>query len=168
MQNPKQRLNWCLKQPKGIRLVTPSENLAKAYHKKAENALKSMEINAQAGLTDWAVSASYYAKYFAAYSSLSKIGVKSEIHDCTITLFEHIFCDSISSELLKDLRNSKKDRVEMQYYTQEIQVDLKQIIKKTKKFVLEIEKIIDDLTTEKITELQNKLKNLQQNRPQPQ
>lgn len=160
MQNAKQRLNWCLKQPKGIRLVTPSENLAKAYHKKAENALKSMEINTQAGLTDWAVSASYYAKYFAVYSLLSKIGVKSEIHDCTITLFEHLFCDSVSSELLKDLRSSKEDRVEMQYYTQEIQVDLKQTIKKTKKFVLEIEKLIDGLNTEKITELQKKLKNL--------
>jgi uncharacterized protein (UPF0332 family) len=158
MQNDKRHLNWCLKQHKGIRLVTSSENLVKAYREKAKNALKSMEINAQAGLVEWVVSASYYAKYFAVYSLLSKIGVKCEIHDCTITLFEHLFCDAVSSEIIKDLRNSKEDRVETQYYTQEIHVDLEQIIKKTKKFVLEIDSIIDGLNSEKIAELQKRLK----------
>ena len=158
MQNDKRHLNWCLKQHKGIRLVTSSENLVKAYREKAKNALKSMEINAQAGLVEWAVSASYYTKYFAVYSLLSKIGVKCEIHDCTITLFEHLFCDTVSSEIIKDLRNSKEDRVETQYYTQEIHVDLEQIIKKTKKFMLEIDSIIDGLNSEKIAELQKRLK----------
>ena len=67
MQNDKRYLEWCLKQNKGIRIVAPSDNLVKAYHEKSKNALKSMEINAQAGLVEWAVSASYYAKYFAVY-----------------------------------------------------------------------------------------------------
>lgn len=66
-------------------MVNSSENLVKAYFQKSRNALKSMEVNAQAGLAEWSVSASYYAKYFAVYSLLSKIGVKCEIHDCTIT-----------------------------------------------------------------------------------
>ena len=145
MQNDKRHLNWCLKQHKGIRLVTASENLVKAYQEKAKNALKSMEINAQASLVEWAVSASYYAKYFAVYSLLSKIGVKCEIHDCTITLFEYLFCDTVSSEIIKDLRNSKENRVETQYYTQEIHVELDQVMKKTKKFVLEIDKVTDGL-----------------------
>src|SRR4030065_2127637 len=150
MQNDKRYLNWCLKQSKGIRLVKPSDNLVKAYLEKSRNALKSMESNAQANIVEWAVSASYYAKYFAVYALLSKIGVKCEIHDCTITLFEYLFCDTVSSEIIKDLRNSKEDRVETQYYTQEIHVDLEQIIKKTKKFMLEIDSIIDGLNSEKI------------------
>ena len=158
MQNDKRHLNWCLKQHKGIRLVTASENLVKAYQEKAKNALKSMEINAQAGLVEWAVSASYYAKYFAVYSLLSKIGVKCEIHDCTITLFEYLFCDTVSSEIIKDLRNSKENRVETQYYTQEIHVELDQVMKKTKKFVLEIDKVIDGLNSERIAELQKRIR----------
>ena len=52
-----------------------------------------MEINAQAGLIEWAVSASYYAEYFEVYSLLSKIGVKCEIHDCTIALFDYLFSE---------------------------------------------------------------------------
>ena len=119
-----------------------------------------MEINAQADLVEWSVSASYYAKYFAVYALLSKIGVKCEIHDCTITLFEYLFNDSISHEIMKDLRDSKGNRVEAQYYTQEISVDLEQVITKTKQFVLEIEKIIDSLNADKVSELQRKLKTL--------
>ena len=147
-----------MKQSKGIRLVKPSDNLVKAYLEKSRNALKSMEINAQANIVEWAVSASYYAKYFAVYALLSKIGVKCEIHDCTITLFEYLFCDSVPREIIKDLRNSKEDRVKTQYYTHEISVDLEQVKKKTKKFVLEIENVIDGLNSEKIAELQKRLK----------
>jgi len=82
----------------------------------------------------------------------------SEIHDCTITLFEYLFYDAVSSETIKDLRNSKDDRVETQYYTQKIRVNLEQVTKKTKKFVLEIDSIIDGLNSEKIAELQKRLK----------
>jgi len=160
MQNNEIRLQWCLKQSKGIRMVKPSENLVKAYLQKSRNAVKSMEVNAQAGLVEWSVSASYYAKYFAVYSLLTKIGIKCEIHDCTITLFEYLFGDIITKEMLTDLRNSKENRVEAQYYTQEIRVELEQEIKKTKQFLLEIEKVIDGLNPEKISRLQSNLTTL--------
>jgi uncharacterized protein (UPF0332 family) len=160
MRNDERYLNWCCRQNKGIKLVKPSDNLLISYLKKSRNALKSMEINADAGLVDWAVSASYYSKYFAVYALLSKLGVKCEIHDCTIVLFECLFKDSVPDDIIKDLRSSKEDRVEMQYYTQEINVDLKQVIAKTRKFVLEIERIIDGLNAEKIADLQKTLKAL--------
>jgi hypothetical protein len=63
-------------------------------------------------------------------------------------------------EIIKDLRDSKENRVEAQYYTQEISVNLEQVIKKTKQFALEIEKVIDGLNAEKISKLQIKLKTL--------
>jgi len=110
MRDNRRYLRWCLKQSKGIRLVEPSENLANAYLRKSRNALKSMELNAQADIAEWSVSASYYAKYFVIYALLSKIGVKCEIHDCTIKLFEYLFRDSVSSELIRELRRSKEHR----------------------------------------------------------
>ena len=48
MQDDRQYLKWCLRQERGIRLVAPSDNLVKAYLEKSHNALKSMEVNAQA------------------------------------------------------------------------------------------------------------------------
>jgi len=158
MQSDKRHLKWCLKQHRGIRLTKPSDNMVRAYLQKSKNALKSMEINAQAGLTEWAVSACYYAEYFVVYALLCKIGVKSEIHDCTITLFEFLFSDSIPAEIVKELRSSKSNRVETQYYTQEITVDLNQVLTQAKRFVLEIEKTLDSLNSERIEQLQDKLK----------
>ena len=160
MQDNKKYLKWCLKQNKGIKTVKPSENLTRAYLQKSKNALKSMEINAEVGITEWAVSTSYYAKYFAVYAILAKIGAKCEIHDCTIALFDYLFSDSVPEEIIKELKRSKEDRIEMQYYTQEITVDLEQSMQKTRKFVLNIENIIDNLNPEKTTALQKKLKTL--------
>jgi hypothetical protein len=51
MRNNKQYLRRCLRQKRSIRLVAPSENLMKAYLEKSHNAIKSMEVNAQAKKT---------------------------------------------------------------------------------------------------------------------
>jgi|GEM_PF-364989 len=160
MQDNKRYLIWCLKQSKGIGLVKPSENLVKAYLRKSRNAMKSMEVNAGVGITEWAVSASYYAKYFTVYALLQKIGIKCEIHDCTIALFDHLFHDSIPKPMIQELRRSKEDRIETQYYTQEIKMDLKQVMNETKNFVLEIERIIDGLNAERTALLQKQLREL--------
>jgi uncharacterized protein (UPF0332 family) len=160
MQDAKKHLRWCLKQNKGIKIVKPSENLTTAYLRKSRNALKSMDVNAEANITEWTISASYYAKYFAVYALLTKIGAKSEIHDCTIALFEYLFNDIIPEETFKELKHSKEDRIETQYYTQEINIDLQQTMKQTKQFVLYIENTIDNLNPEKTAALQKKLGNL--------
>ena len=160
MQNERRYLKWCLDQSKGIRLAKPSENLVKAYLEKSKNALKSMDVNAKAGITEWAVSASYYARYFIVYTLLSKIGVKCEIHDCTIALFNYLFGDSVPPQAVRELKQSKENRIEIQYYTRHVEVDLDRLMNQTKIFVLEIEKLIDGLNQEKIVALQKKLKNL--------
>jgi len=79
-------LAWCLKQKHGIRIVEPNEDLAKAYLKKAISALNTMTAALKIQETDWIATTAYYARYFALYSLLVKIGVKSEIHDCTIRM----------------------------------------------------------------------------------
>ena len=160
MEKIETHLKWCLKQRKGVRLVKPSENLVKAYLEKSRNALRSMEVNAREGISEWAVSASYYAKYFAVYALLSKVGARCEIHDCTITLFEYLFSLFIPSQVFRELRKSKEDRIETQYYTRKVNIDLNKAMKSTKNFVLEIEKILDDLNSEKIVQLQKKLEKL--------
>ena len=87
------------------------------------------------------VSISYYAKYFVVYSLLSRIGIKCEIHDCTISLFEYLFTDKIPPKLIRDFQQSKDDRIDAQYYTQSISTNLNIMVADTKAFVLEIQKI---------------------------
>ncbi len=149
-----------VRQRKGITLVKPSENLAKAYLGKSRNALKSMGINAKEGIVEWAMSASYYARYFVIYGLLAKIGVKCEIHDCTIALFEFLFGNTVSTHLIQELRDSKRDRVEAQYYPVAMKVDLDKVMSETRTFVLEIERILDGLNSQEILRLQRELRKL--------
>jgi len=157
MQSNKKYLEWCTKQNKDIKLIKGSETLQKAYIKKSQEALKSMEVNANASINEWAVSASYYAKYFIIYSLLSRIGIKCEIHDCTITLFIYLFENDIPSQFLQDLRQAKKDRVEAQYYTSIVKIDA-ELISKTKEFVLKIEEIADRIDSIRISKIRKELK----------
>lgn len=152
----KEYLKWCAEKDKGIKLILPSENLVRAYLEKSRKAIKSMELNANAGITEWAVSAGYYARYFAVYALMSKIGIKCEIHDCTIALFTYLFKNSVPRHFIKDLKQSKDDRVELQYYPKNVKINTEHLISQTKSFVLAIEEIIDGLNTEKIAAMQNK------------
>lgn len=69
-----------------------------------------------------------------------------------------MFTGKISPKLIQDFQQSKDDRVDAQYYTQSIPTNPKAIVADTKAFVLEIQKIIDDLTQPEIITLQSKLK----------
>ncbi len=153
-------LKWCTKQMKGIKLVSESENLQKAYLAKSKTALRSMEVNANAGLDEWTISTSYYAKYFVIYALLSRIGIKCEIHDCTIALFSYLFGKDISPQLMQDLRQAKEDRIDAQYYNAEVRIDSSETITKTKEFVIKIEEIIDYLNPQKITEIRKTIKSI--------
>lgn len=160
MRDRRRFLQWCLRQSKGIALAKPSENLVRAYLGKSRNALKSMEVNANEGLMEWAVSASYYAKYFVVYALLAKTGVKCEIHDCTISLFEYLFGNLVPRQLVQELRDSKEHRVETQYYPVAVEADLEKEMDQTKNFVLEIEKILDGLTADNVAELRFRIEKL--------
>jgi uncharacterized protein (UPF0332 family) len=117
-----------------------------------------MEVNAKAGIDDWALAASYYARYDAVYALLSRIGIKCEIHDCNISLFKYLFSGKIAPKFIQDLEQSKDDRIDAQYYTRTIQIDQDKVITATKNFVLEIEQIISNLTKSEIAALQATLK----------
>lgn len=158
MKSDKQYLKWCARQNKGIKIISETINLQNAYLRKSEEALKSMAANANAGINEWVISTSYYAKYFAIYALLSRIGVKCEIHDCTIALFKYLFSSKVPSKFIQDLQQSKNDRVDAQYYTATIQINQKTLIAETKNFVLKVQEIIDKLTQPEIVDLQGKLK----------
>ncbi|MEM0118760.1 MAG: HEPN domain-containing protein [Conexivisphaerales archaeon] len=132
--------------------------------RKSTNAIKAMEVNTEAGIMDWAVSAAYYAMYFAVYSLLSKVGIKCEIHDCTIALFEYLFGNIVKKGMVEEIKLAKKDRIESQYYVEERRVHVTGTIEKTKKFVLEVERIIDNLDQQQVANLRQKLLSIKESR----
>jgi uncharacterized protein (UPF0332 family) len=147
-------LKWCLKQKRGIRIVEPNPNLAKAYLQKAISALNTMTAAAKINETDWILTTAYYARYFALYALLIKIGIKSEIHDCTISLAQLLADDGVLGQaLVKDIADAKQTRVDTQYYVATPQNPrvIKRNIEASRRFVLEVEKVIESLTDAQVS-----------------
>lgn len=148
-------IEWCKKN--GIELIEPNENLAKAYIKKAEGSL-SASLNLENN-KDWRVSSLYYTMYFSVYSILMKIGVKSEIHSCTILFTESFLNDYFSKKEIEILNKAMKARIDVQYYTDRniSETIYKQMIINAPNFIVFCKDIMNKLTEKEISEIRNKI-----------
>tara|TARA_Y100000310_G_scaffold78020_1_gene74607 strand:- start:16047 stop:16535 length:489 start_codon:yes stop_codon:yes gene_type:complete len=160
MRSVKDNITWCLKQKRGIKVEQPNDNLAKAFIKKAKSALNMLSAATEKDEIDWVATTAYYARYFSLYGLLQKCGIKSEIHDCTVTLLKFIFVDEfVSEELYQELQLAKQLRVDTQYYVAD-ELDtmkLKKDADTARQFVLKMEEVIDNLSPAQIEEIRKKI-----------
>lgn len=159
--NDSNHISWCLKQKRGIKLEEPNDNLCNEYIRKAKSALNILISAFEKNEIDWIVSTAYYARYFAFYALLQKCGIKSEIHDCTISLMHFLFIEEklIDKILFNELQEAKKLRVDIQYYISD-DFDKEKIKKDSefaRAFVLSMEEVIDNITKENIDMVRSKL-----------
>ncbi|MDP6627726.1 MAG: hypothetical protein QGG50_07475 [Methanopyri archaeon] len=104
------KLEWCMRQKRGIRITKPSAVIAKDYFRKADEAILMM---VHAPGVEWKTIGGYYACYYAIYAFLQRAGVKSEIHECTIASMPLFGFDDSDVRFLEDL---KQERINAQYY----------------------------------------------------
>lgn len=130
------KIKWCLNQKKGIELIEPNENLSKQYFKEATETLQ--EISGSG--SKWEVIMAYYACYHALYGILMKVGIKCEIHDCTIELMKIL--DQFTENDYLFLTALKEQRIRAQYYLK--QEKLKDLVA-VKKFILNCREIAENI-----------------------
>lgn len=153
------KINWCKKQERGIKIIEPNENLSEEYFQNAEESLKVLRNITQTKSNIWIATAKYYTEYFSIYSILMKIGIKCEIHDCTIELTklleeEKILPPDTSIILEKD----KELRIDNQYYLKNKPVTIN--FEELSDFLISIKKSLDTLNIEKINHIRNKIKGI--------
>lgn len=147
-------LNWCKKQ--GMKIIQPNNNLAEEYYKNAEETLRITNLIKDANSNMWIATQKYYAEYLAAYSLLMKIGVKTEIHACTIEIVKFLEKEKIINfNLSKTLEEDKELRIDNQYYLKNKIVNFNS--NKMAELLLKIRKTLDKITTEDIFLLRKKL-----------
>ena len=97
--------------------------------------------------------------YFSVYAVLMKIGVKCEIHSCTITFAEVFLKEYVTKDEIKLLNKSMKARIEVQYYTNRNVSDslYNEMIEKAPKFIARCKDIINKLTEKEIQEKRSKI-----------
>jgi len=151
------KLKWCFRK-KEVKLIEPNENLANEYLKSAEETLLVLR-NIRGKSNMWSATTKYYCEYFAVYALLMRIGIKSEIHDCTIEIVKFLEKQNvIEMRIAKILENDKRLRIDNQYYLKNKKViinynDLRDLI-------LKMKEIINTLTNEKIGEIRGKIREM--------
>jgi len=153
----KNKIKWCVGKKEGLSLIEPNANLAAAYLKKAEEALESMRVNV---IKDWKISTAYYSIYFSLYAVLMKLGVKCEIHSCTIAFAKKFLGDYLDIEDFLFIEDSLKARVDSQYYVDRTVPDLQfnKMIEKSPEFFVKCKGILVKLNEKKISEIRSRFK----------
>ncbi len=146
---------WCAGKKEGLRIIESNSNLAEAYIRKAEEALESMRINV---IKDWKISTAYYTLYFSLYSILMKIGIKCEIHSCSIAFARDFLDGFLSEEDFDFLEDSLKARIDSQYYIDRTVPDeqYEKMLKHAPAFLVKCKSILIKLNEKKIGEIRMK------------
>src|SRR3989338_1635906 len=146
------KIRWCIGKKEGLSLIEPNSNLADAYIQKAEEALASMQVNI---IKDWKISTAYYTIYFSLYSVLTKIGIKCEIHSCTIEFAKRFLSHYFEKGDLEFTEDSLKARIDSQYYVDRTVPDeqYSKMIKKAPEFLVKCKSILIKLNEKRINEI---------------
>jgi len=149
------KIDWCINQKQGLELIDQNDNLSKEYLIKAENSLKA--VKSLKNNIEWQISAAYYSMYFSLYAILMKIGVKSEIHSCTIEFAKIFLKDYLFDKEIILLKSAMKARINLQYYTNRSLTLNKRdiIIEFAPEFYIKCEEILNDLTESQINKIRS-------------
>jgi len=163
LKKKKDDFSYCFKKSSGLSLTSPNENLVKVYKRKSKSALNMLDSAKEKQEDDWILDTSYYAKYFMIYALFMKVGIKSEIHDCTIYALKSIFLKDglISQDVYDELEKSKDLRVGALYYDKDFGHE--EILKRAKtapEFCLNVESVIDKISNEDIEKVREKFEDV--------
>jgi len=109
------KIDWCRGQKNGLRLVSSDSDIAQGYLKMAKDSLEVMGREKDKSLI-FGVSAGYYSIYYSLYAVMQKIGIKSEIHSCSIAFVKKFFEEFYSSEDFDLIEIAFGLRNTLQYY----------------------------------------------------
>ncbi len=153
------KISWCKNQKTGIKLIEPNDNISEEYYKNAEESLKVLRSIKETKSNMWIATTKYYIEYFAVYSVLMKVGIKCEIHDCTIALIKFLEKEeTIKPGSSKILEKDKELRIDNQYYLKNRPVEIS--FEKLSEFILSIKEDLNKLDKESIARLRTKIKEL--------
>ena len=144
------KIEWCCLKKDGIRIINENERVAEEYLSSAESDLLEMKKSS----LKWKNIQAYYACYNSFYAILVKIGVKCEIHDCSLELLEFLGFTNEDKMLMKRLKDIRKN---VQYYLKKPEsVDDKSVAG----FVLKCKHIFSSLSFDEIKEIRQKIENV--------
>lgn len=152
-------LKWCCRQDSGIKLIEPNDNLAQGYLKMAEDSLGTMNRE-RSYQSLFAISACYYSMYYSLYAVLMKIGIKCEIHSCTLEFMKQLLKNQYSTEDINTINKAFDSRDIAQYRADKIvsKENSDYIMAQAPLFLGKSKEIISKLNESDIEKIRNNIK----------
>ncbi len=102
----------------------------------------------------WATIVIYYAEYYALYSFLQRIGIKSENHFCSILAVSKL----LGNEKVSIIKLHKEKRIDAQYYIKVGKKNqIKEMLNQAKFFVSEFDELVANFKKEDFQTYRQKL-----------
>jgi uncharacterized protein (UPF0332 family) len=100
--------------------------------------------------------------YFSLYAILMKLGIRCEIHSCTIQFAKKFLNDFFDSEDLSFLESSMKARIDSQYYIDKTVPDeqYNKMIERTPEFFVKCKSVLTKLNEKKIIEIREQFQKI--------
>ena len=130
------------------------------YILKSEESLEMLQK--AKGSRDWSVSTAYYTMYFSLYSILMKIGVKCEIHACTIEFMKRFLSSYFTPVECKFMSESLQARVDTQYYIDRGVKDtvVSEMIATAPRFLVKCKEIVSNIKESEVNTIRKQIKHM--------
>lgn len=150
-------IRWCLNVKNGLEIVEPSENMSSSYLKMAEESMSMIKKNEESRI--WTASTSYYTMYYCLYSVMMKLGIKCEIHQCSLEFMKQFLDEIYSKEDFQLIENAFDIRNSLQYYPDKLVDNSKINLVKIRAvdFFVKTKAILVNLNEARINEIRKKL-----------
>jgi len=151
-------IEWCLKQEKGLRLIPPNKNMSDSYLKMALESVGVLSGVEKSRI--WTATTVYYIFYYSLYSLMLRIGVKCEIHSCSLEFMKVFLKDFYDLKDIEMIEKAFSARIDLQYYADR-PVDEK-IIEETKTcckdFYIKTKDVLAGISEKQINLIRERLK----------
>src|SRR3989344_5468843 len=150
-------IKWCLNQKSGLELIEPNANMSNSYLRMAEESLSIVNNIEQSRI--WTATTTYYIFYYSLYALMLRIGIKCEIHSCSLEFMNQTLKSFYNLTDNKMINDAFKSRIDLQYYADRPVDNL--VIEKTKKyskdFYIKTKDIIAKITEDQINSIRKEL-----------
>ena len=149
-------IKWCLSVKNGLKLVEPNKNMSEAYLKMGKESLGIIKEVERSKI--WLVSSCYYTIYSSFYSLMMKVGVKCEIHSCSLEFMKLFFGDFYGEEDVEVIKRGFSLRGDLQYYPDRLvsDKDLSELREGAIDFFIKTKGIISMISEKQIMEIRDK------------
>lgn len=107
-------IKWCLQQKDGLEFIEPNDNLSKSYLNMAEESINA--IKGVGGSRIWTATMTYYIFYYSLYSLMLRIGIKCEIHSCSLEFMKNYLTQFYDKKDIEMIGKAFSARIDLQYY----------------------------------------------------